>query len=265
MTIVKNKKTNIKRKPLIAGNWKMCGSRAQTTQLLQALIQQQQTLAAVELAVFPPFVFLEQTQRLLHNTTIAWGAQNVSAAAEGAYTGEISAGMLLDFGCRYVLVGHSERRTLYGENDEIVAAKFQCATQAGLTPIVCVGETLAEHKAGHTTKVVKHQIDVVLKLQPKRETWTTAIVAYEPVWAIGTGMTATPEQAQAVHALLRQHIAQGNAEVAQSLRILYGGSVKPENAAALFAMPDIDGGLIGKASLDSQQFLEIARACNNLY
>lgn len=243
----------------------MHGSRAQTTQLLQTLIQHQQTLEAVELIVFPPFVFLEQTQHLLQNTSIGWGAQNISTAAEGAYTGEISAAMLLDFGCRYVLIGHSERRTLYGENDTIVAEKFQRANQADLIPILCVGETLAEHQAGHTAKVVKHQVEVVIKSQLRPEAWTTPIIAYEPVWAIGTGMTATPEQAQAVHALLRQHIAQWNAEVAQSLRILYGGSVKPENAAALFAMPDIDGGLIGKASLDSQQFLEIARACNNLY
>jgi triosephosphate isomerase len=265
MIAKKNAKTISFRKPLIAGNWKMHGLRSQVTQLLQALIQQQATFSAIELAVFPPSIFLDQTQRLLQNTTIEWGAQNVAVAEEGAYTGEISATMLREFNCRYVLVGHSERRTLYGEDNECVAAKFQRAKQANLTPILCVGETLADHKAGRTAEVVKQQVDVVIKSQSKLENLTHAIIAYEPVWAIGTGMTATPEQAQAVHALLRQHIAQWNEEVAQSLRILYGGSIKPENAAALFAMPDIDGGLIGKASLDSQQFLEIAQACNNLY
>lgn len=253
------------RQPLIAGNWKMHGSRTEVTDLLQALASNYAVSSTVELAVFPPFVFLEQTERLLQATNIAWGAQNVSAQMEGAYTGEISAAMLLDFGCRYVLIGHSERRAYYAEDNACVAEKFQRACQTGLTPLLCVGETLAEHEAGHTAEVVKQQIQIMIESRTEPETLATTVIAYEPVWAIGTGKTATPQHVQTVHALLRQHIAQWNTEVAQRVRILYGGSVKAENAAALFALPDVDGGLIGKASLNAQQFLDIAQICNSLY
>lgn len=254
--------TTTKRKPLIAGNWKMHGARTQVGALLAAM--REQALPTVELVVLPPFVFLEQTERLLTGSTVIWGAQDVCANSEGAYTGEISAKMLLEFGCRYVLVGHSERRTLYGEDNSCIAAKFQRAVQAGLIPILCVGETLAERKAGHAAAVIKKQLDVVIECQLQARALTMAVVAYEPVWAIGSGVAATPEQAQAMHALIRTHVAHYDAQIAAHLRILYGGSVKPENAAALFAMPDIDGGLIGKASLNAAQFLDIATACNNL-
>jgi triosephosphate isomerase len=183
----------------------------------------------------------------LRGTRIAWGAQDVSEHAQGAYTGEVAAAMLAEFGCRYVIVGHSERRQLYGETDERAAAKFSAARAAGLTPILCVGETLAEREAGRTEDVVGRQLAAVR--------FEDAVLAYEPVWAIGTGRNATPEQAQAVHAFLRRRVPAGTP-------ILYGGSVKPQNAAAIFAMPDVDGGLIGAASLVAGDFLEIVRAAN---
>ncbi len=231
---------------LVAGNWKMHGSLAANRALLDAVVAGVQ---GVECAVCVPFPYLAQVAERLKGTAIAWGAQNLSEHAQGAYTGEVSAAMLAEFGCRYVLVGHSERRQLYGENDAQAAAKFAAAQGAGLRPIFCVGETLAERDAGRTEEVVARQLDAVLG----RGRFADAVLAYEPVWAIGTGRTATPEQAQAVHSVLRKRVG-------EATRILYGGSVKAQNAAAIFSMPDVDGGLIGGASLVAADFLAICAA-----
>ncbi|TMH44252.1 MAG: triose-phosphate isomerase [Betaproteobacteria bacterium] len=229
---------------LVAGNWKMHGSRETIRALLDAIVAVVDA-AGAQCAICPPFPYLAQVAERLRGTAIAWGAQNVAEHAQGAYTGEVSAAMLAEFGCRYVIVGHSERRQLYGETDAQVAAKFAAARKAGLTPILCVGETLAERDAGRTTEVVARQLGAVA--------FTAGVVAYEPVWAIGTGRNATPEQAQEVHAFLRERLP-------RDTPILYGGSVKPQNAAAIFAMPDVDGGLIGGASLVAADFLAILRA-----
>ena len=237
------------RSRLVAGNWKMHGSRAFSSALLDALIAGLGRESSAEVAACPPFPYLQQASERLNGTQIALGAQNVSEHAQGAYTGEVSAAMLADLGCRYVIVGHSERRQLYGERDAQVAAKFVAVRAAGLTPILCVGETLEEREAGRTEAVVGRQLDAILK----QAEFGNAVLAYEPVWAIGTGRNATPEQAQAVHRFLR-------ARVLPETRILYGGSVKAGNAAAIFAMPDVDGGLIGGASLAAQEFIEIVRA-----
>jgi triosephosphate isomerase (TIM) len=237
------------RSRLVAGNWKMHGSRAANSALLGALRQEIGALRGAECAVCPPFPYLQQVAELVAGTALALGAQNVSEHAQGAYTGEVSAAMLTELGCRYVIVGHSERRQLYGESEALVAAKLAAAQAAGLVPILCVGETLQEREAGRTEEVVARQLDAVLWQGPLQ----TAVLAYEPVWAIGTGRNATPEQAQAVHAFLRRRVPAGT-------RILYGGSVKPANAGALFAMPDIDGGLIGGASLVAADFIQIVKA-----
>ena len=229
---------------LVAGNWKMHGSLAANAALLDALVG-----AGVECAVCVPFPYLAQAAERLEGTQVALGAQTVSEHASGAYTGEVSAGMLREFGCRYVLVGHSERRQLFGEGDAPVAAKFAAARAAGLTPILCVGETLEERDAGRTEPVVARQLDAVLA----QSDFGDAVLAYEPVWAIGTGRTATPEQAQDVHAFLRRRVT-------PHTRILYGGSVKADNAAAIFAQPDVDGGLIGGASLVAKDFIAICKA-----
>jgi triosephosphate isomerase (TIM) len=231
---------------LVAGNWKMHGSLAANRALMDALVAGVQ---GVECAVCVPFPYLAQAAERLKGTAIAWGAQNLSEHAQGAYTGEVSAAMLTDLGCRYVLVGHSERRQLYGETDAQAAAKFAAAQGAGLRPIFCIGETLAERDAGRTEEVVARQLDAVLG----RSKFGDAVLAYEPVWAIGTGRTATPEQAQAVHGFLRKRVG-------EATRILYGGSVKAQNAAAIFSMPDVDGGLIGGASLVAADFLAICAA-----
>ncbi|HZS65701.1 MAG TPA: triose-phosphate isomerase [Burkholderiales bacterium] len=233
---------------LVAGNWKMHGSRESISGLLDAITAGAHS-AGVECAVCPPYPYLPQVAERLSGTPIAWGAQNVSEYAQGAYTGEVAAAMLAELGCRYAIVGHSERRQLYGETDAQVAAKFAAARKAGLTPILCVGETLAERDAGRTTEVVARQLGVVQ--------FAGGVLAYEPVWAIGTGRNATPEQAQEVHAFLRGRLP---AQLRDATPILYGGSVKPQNAAAIFAMPDVDGGLIGGASLVAADFLAILRA-----
>jgi len=232
------------RSRLVAGNWKMHGSRASIAALLDALVQGNPGTAC---AVCVPFPYLAQVAERLRGTPIAWGAQNASEHAQGAYTGEVSAAMLAEFGCRYVIVGHSERRQLYGESDRQVAAKFAAVRSAGMTPILCVGETLAEREAGKTQDVVARQLGAVQ--------FEAAVLAYEPVWAIGSGRNATPEQAQEVHAFLRRRVG-------AETPILYGGSVKPQNAAAIFAMPDVDGGLIGGASLVAKDFLDIVKAAN---
>jgi triosephosphate isomerase len=236
---------------LVAGNWKMHGSRPANRALLDAILKglaESYKGGDAQCAVFPPFPYLGEVAERLRGTPVAWGAQNVSEHAQGAYTGEVSAAMLAEFGCHYVIVGHSERRQLYGESDAQVAAKFAAARAAGLTPILCVGETLAEREAGRTEEVVARQLDAVK--------FSDAVLAYEPVWAIGTGRNATPEQAQAVHAFLRRKLK-------ADASILYGGSVKAQNAAAIFAMPDVDGGLIGGASLVAEDFLAILRAAGS--
>jgi triosephosphate isomerase len=237
------------RSRLVAGNWKMHGSRASNRALLDTLAGQLDRKSAVEVALCPPYLYLEQVSTLLAGTSIAWGAQNISEHAQGAYTGEVSAAMVKEFGCRYAIIGHSERRQLFRESDAQVAAKFEAAQAAEITPILCVGETLEEREAGRTEEVVARQIGAILK----NNDFGNAVLAYEPVWAIGTGRNATPEQAQAVHAFLR-------ARLSADVRILYGGSVKASNAAAIFAMPDVDGGLIGGASLVAKEFIQIARA-----
>jgi triosephosphate isomerase len=240
---------------LVVGNWKMHGSHAANEQLLEGLKSAGPLPADV--AVCAPFPYLAQCAERLARTAIAWGAQDCSAHEQGAYTGEVSAAMLADFGCRYAIVGHSERRALHHESDQLVADKAQAALAKGVTPIVCVGETLAQREAGETEAVVKRQLSAVI--HTLGHCVGEMVVAYEPVWAIGTGRTATPEQAQAVHALLRAQLHAATPRAAQ-MRLLYGGSVKPDNAESLFSQSDIDGGLIGGASLKAADFLAICRA-----
>ena len=244
---------------LVAGNWKMNGSLASNQALLQALLPALSPLAGVRCAVCGPFPYLYQLQGTLRGSSIAWGAQDLCQFDNGAYTGGVSAAMLADFGCRYVIVGHSERRGVFGETDEIVALKFAQAVKAGLTPILCVGETLGERESGVTETTVARQLDAVIA-RSGGKALAQAVIAYEPVWAIGTGKTATPEQAQTVHAFIRNRLAAKDAAVAEGVLILYGGSVKAANAAQLFGMPDIDGGLIGGASLIADEFAAICRA-----
>ena len=244
---------------LVAGNWKSNGTLALNQRLLEAVRAAALGLHGVECAVCVPYPYLFQTQQLLAGGAVTWGGQDVSPFGAGAFTGEVTAAMLLEFGCRYVIVGHSERRGIFGENDAAVAAKFEAALAAGLTPILCVGETLQEREAGVTETVVGGQLDAVIG-RTGVAALAKAVVAYEPVWAIGTGKTATPEQAQAVHAYVRGSVRARDATVAEGLRILYGGSVKAANAAQLFAMHDIDGGLIGGASLVADEFIAICRA-----
>lgn len=246
------------RKKLVAGNWKMHGSLAVNAVLLDAVRGGAANLAA-EVAVCVPYPYLHQARAALDGTQVAWGAQDVSEHAQGAYTGEVSAAMLADFACRYAIVGHSERRSYYGDTDALVAAKFEAAQAAGLTPILCVGETLEERERNVTADVVARQMDAVVS-RCGVASLARAVVAYEPVWAIGTGRTATPEQAQEVHALIRRRVAGADSGVADGLRILYGGSMKPGNAKELMAQPDIDGGLIGGAALVAADFLAICAA-----
>lgn len=245
----------------VAGNWKMHGSLAQAAELAGSIAKDAPD--GVDVAVCPPYVYLPDVQAALGDSAVALGAQNLSAWADsGAYTGEISGRMLGEFGCGYVIVGHSERRGLMGESDETVAQKVERAQEVGLIPIICVGETLAQREDGETETIVLSQLEVVIE-RCGVAALANAVVAYEPVWAIGTGRTATPEQAQQVHAVLRGAVAQKDAKIGDSLRILYGGSVKPDNAADLFAQPDIDGGLIGGAALDASAFLGICEAAQN--
>jgi triosephosphate isomerase len=240
---------------LVVGNWKMNGSRATNAALLQAVRASGPWTA--EVAVCVPAPYLAETALALQGSMMSWGAQDCSAHEAGAYTGEVAASMLGEFGCRYVIVGHSERRAYHGESDQVVADKAKRALAHGLTPIVCVGETLAQREAGETEAVVKRQMSVVIRTL--EHCISQVVVAYEPVWAIGTGRTASPAQAQAVHALLRGQLLAATEKAAQ-MRLLYGGSVKADNAPALFAEPDIDGGLIGGASLIATEFAAICRA-----
>jgi triosephosphate isomerase len=244
------------RTTLVVGNWKMNGGLAANAALLDALAEGWGAASSKRaMAVCVPYPYLAQAQERLSGTPIAWGAQDVSERPAGAHTGDVAGGMIAEFGCRYVIVGHSERRQGHGETDALVAAKARAVQAAGMTPIVCVGETLAEREAALTTTVVGRQIDEVT--ESLGAAMPRTVVAYEPVWAIGTGRTATPEQAQEVHAFLRGRLARAGAG---QVPLLYGGSVKAANAAALFAMADVDGGLVGGASLDAKEFLAIARA-----
>jgi len=247
------------RRKLVAGNWKMHGSLAENQALLAALKAALGGYQSAGVAVCSPFPYLAQLQSELAGTSIAWGAQNMSQHGKGAFTGEVSAAMLKDFGCKYVIVGHSERRALYGETDVVVAEKYAAAQVAGLIPILCVGETLEERESGVTEAVVGRQLDAVIN-NSGAGSLSDAVIAYEPVWAIGTGKTATPEQAQAVHAFIRSKIRGLDGSVADNLVIQYGGSVKASNAAELFSQPDIDGGLIGGASLIADDFIAICKA-----
>lgn len=250
------------RRPIVAGNWKMHGSRAVNAGLLEGILSGWREGFEAEAIVCPPFVYLQDAVRTLRESGIAVGAQNLCAEPQGAFTGEVSAAMLADCGCAYVIVGHSERRAMFGDTEQLVARKFAAAQAHGLVPILCVGEQLAERDAGQTHRVVAQQLDAVLDLVGAAALGG-AVVAYEPVWAIGTGRNATPDQAQDVHAFIRARIGQRDAKIASSVRILYGGSVKASNAAELFAMPDVDGGLVGGAALKSDEFLSIVNAARS--
>jgi triosephosphate isomerase len=244
---------------MVAGNWKMHGSRAANHALLTELERRVKPEWPIDVVVFPPFVYLTEAVRLVDEGPIRVGAQDVCAEAGGAFTGQVAAAMLKDAGCHYVIVGHSERRRLCHEDDALVARKFAAVLSVGLIPVLCVGETLEEHEAHHAEEVVSRQIDAVIALNGIASL-KSAIIAYEPIWAIGTGRTASPQQAQAIHAYLRSRIAEQDGKIAGQLRILYGGSVKGGNAAELFLMPDVDGGLVGGASLSADEFLEICAA-----
>ncbi|MBI5447380.1 MAG: triose-phosphate isomerase [Gammaproteobacteria bacterium] len=243
-----------KRKMLIAANWKMNGSQNLTKTLLEGLAVATQG-SENEIAVFPPYPYLALTQDILRATPIRFGAQDLSAHDEGAYTGEVSASMLTDMGCYYVLIGHSERRAYHQESNELLLQKYQRASQQGLNPILCLGETQSERNANLTFQVINSQLLPFLT----QDYLANMTIAYEPVWAIGTGKTATPDEAQVVHAFIREKIAEKDSSLANKIRILYGGSVKPNNARELFSLPDVDGGLIGGASLKKEEFIQLCR------
>ena len=247
------------RQKLVVGNWKMQGSRASAQALVEGIKRGISKVKTTQVAVCPPAILLDEVATLLKGSPIAWGGQNLCSEPAGAYTGELSGEMLQEFGCRYVIVGHSERRTLYNETDAVVVRKYARAIESGLSPIFCLGEQLAEREAGQTESVIARQLDALLK-GPGTAALQQGVIAYEPVWAIGTGMTATPEQAQQVHAFIRERVAGHDATIAVGLVILYGGSVKAANARELFRQPDIDGGLIGGASLNIEEFLTICQA-----
>jgi triosephosphate isomerase len=247
------------RRPFIAGNWKMHGSRKENAELIEALLLGLPAQTTMDIAVCPPHVYLWEVGRLLKASNIALGAQTVCAEGSGAFTGEVCATMLKDVGCTYVIVGHSERRTIYREDDALVARKFLAVQAQGLIPILCVGETLDEREKTLTMQVVSRQLGAVLDVAGANAL-QQAVLAYEPVWAIGTGKNATPAQAQEVHAHIRAEVARRDAKIAADLRVLYGGSVKAANAKEIFAMPDVDGGLIGGASLKADEFLKICAA-----
>lgn len=256
---------HLQRERIIAGNWKMNGDLESNWKLLDAIAahrdKQEETIPddqdSMEVLstciLFPPAPYIGQVANVLEKSIVLWGAQNISQYSHGAYTGEISATMLKDFNCTHTLVGHSERRSLFGETDSVVAEKFQVARNADLIPVLCVGETLSEREAGKAEEVLEKQLSVI-------SNWENSVIAYEPVWAIGTGVTATPEQAQAMHVWIRQYIAKKSPAIAEKISILYGGSVKASNAKDLFAMPDIDGALVGGASLVAEDFIAILNA-----
>ena len=248
------------RKPFVAGNWKMHGSKASILNLVTGLNAKAGELKGVDVAICPPSLYIDFTKRSLSTNAIAIGAQNMAEEPhQGAFTGEGSASMLKDLGCCYVILGHSERRAIYGETSSEIANKVQVALDAGITPILCVGETLQERESGVMESVISEQLDAVLDLVGIAA-FKEVVIAYEPVWAIGTGVTASPEQAQDVHAFIRAKLSKLDANVAAGVVIQYGGSVKPSNAKELFGQPDIDGGLIGGASLDADDFIAICKA-----
>lgn len=249
------------RQPLVAGNWKMNGSLDSIQALINGIREGMSTVTSAQVAVCPPFIYMERVKALIEGSGISLGAQNASHQESGAYTGEVAVSMISDIGAEYVIIGHSERRTLYGEDDDLVSRKFTAVLAGGLIPILCVGELLEEREAGRTEEVVARQLDAVVS-HVGIKGFENAVIAYEPVWAIGTGKTATPEQAQEVHAFIRQRMAGHDQVIADRIQILYGGSVNGGNAATLFAQPDVDGGLVGGASLKAPEFLTICQAGN---
>ena len=249
------------RQVLVAGNWKMNGSRESIRSLLDGVKAGMGDVNSAEVAVCAPAIYIPLVEELLGGSAVSWGGEDLSVHESGAYTGEIAASMLNDFHCKYVIIGHSERRTYHNESDELVADKYEAAMNAGLVPIFCIGETLDEREQGITNEVVARQVDAVIN-KLGVAALARGVIAYEPVWAIGTGKTATPEQAQEVHAFIRSRIAASDAAVAEGVQILYGGSMNAGNASELLAQADIDGGLIGGASLKADDFLAIAKAAN---
>lgn len=250
------------RRPLVAGNWKMNGDSASTVELVNGIVNGSSDVSNAEILICPPYILIPRAADALNGRDdVTLGAQDLDINASGAFTGQISASMLLDAGCKYVIVGHSERRAIYGESDQDVADKFKVAQEGGLIPILCVGETLEERESGNTESVVARQIQAVINLVGI-EKFDQAVIAYEPVWAIGTGKTATPEMAQDVHKFIRDMLSALNSDISNNLRLLYGGSMNAENAEALIGMADIDGGLIGGASLQAESFLAICKAAN---
>lgn len=249
------------RRKMVVGNWKMHGSIKENKILLEGIKQGVKDLHNADFIVCAPYPYIAQTQALLDNSNIAWGAQNLCSTKDGAITGAVAPYMLVDFGCTHVIIGHSERRNLFNETDDTAAARFNAAQEVGLTPIFCMGESREERDSDWTDYIVGRQLDsIIRRFGP--EVLSNAVLAYEPLWAVGTGTPATPEQAQEVHEFIRKRVARCDAGIAANVRILYGGSVTPANAASLFAMPDIDGGLIGRASLTADTFVPICRAAN---
>ena len=249
------------RQPLVAGNWKLNGSLQTISELVSGITNQLSAVAVAELAVCPPFIYLNYLQQLLDGVDISLGAQDCSDQESGAYTGEVAATMIKEFNCKYIIVGHSERRHIYGETNKMVAIKFAQVKKNNLVPILCVGETLQDREGGDTEVIITKQLDVILE-RLGIEGFENAVIAYEPVWAIGTGQTATPYQAQEVHAYIRNKLDTLNKDIATKIRILYGGSMKPDNAKQLLGQNDIDGGLIGGAALKAEDFIAIAAAAN---
>ena len=249
------------RKPLVAGNWKLNGSLSSITQLVSAIRGLQDQVTTAELAICPPYIYMSHVRDCLDGSNIALGAQDCSDQESGAFTGEVAAAMIKEFSCTYNIIGHSERRHIYGDSNETVATKFAHVVKNGLIPILCVGETLQEREEGHTEVVIAQQINAILDLFGVKA-FANAVIAYEPVWAIGTGKVATPDQAQEVHEEIRLTLDALNKDIAANIRILYGGSMKPENAKELLQQPDIDGGLIGGAALKAEDFIGIATAAN---
>ena len=246
------------RRKIVVGNWKMNGSLAFNEALLKALVERIPQKISADIVICAPYPYLFQTQSYLKNSSIRWGAQNVAKSESGAFTGEVSVSMLKEFGASYVIIGHSERSTAYCESDENIATKLMMVKQAGMTPILCVGESLIEREAGIMEKVVSKQLDTIVEMYGE-DIFDETIIAYEPVWAIGSDMAASPEQAQTMHQFIREKLSP-NAKVGKSLKIIYGGSVNPQNALQLFSMPDVDGGLVGRASLNASDFQSICHS-----
>ncbi|MCU7835898.1 MAG: triose-phosphate isomerase [gamma proteobacterium symbiont of Taylorina sp.] len=247
------------RTPLVAGNWKMNGSRESIKELINGVVEGAKSLTGVVVAVCPPSIYIADVTAVTSGSSVEVGSQDACTELKGAFTGETSIEMVKDFSCKYAIIGHSERRSIYGETDEVVAEKFTTVKNSGVIPIFCIGETLEEREGGITEEVCARQIDAVFAAQGD-DAFAGSVIAYEPVWAIGTGKTASPEQAQSVHAFIRQHLAKRNADIAEKVQILYGGSMNPANAKELIGQPDIDGGLIGGASLKAEDFMAVCQA-----